>query len=347
MNEEESEIQKAKATIGENEKDDYVINLSEHAKLYEEKAPGLAKLLTSSAAKIAANEYERLDKEALEAQSKFSRFSRCAYNAVFWAAVATAGLTVTGVLHAFLNPGGLLGMPTEKIAIAIFGAAGIISATIGTIYFNQIRNGKLLEKWMNKRAETETQRLYYFDLATRPPEPPMNQAAQPLLQFEYFRRYQFDVQLSYYGVRSRQHAALAEKSINFSTWMLGIAGLINALASFFGWTHAYLTTIAAAAIVFQALAVKSVNREAINQYGRNAERYDRTRAILNKLAGDLDKVRMAIVRGNMEIFQKFVSAVHEQISLEHRQWLSARDERVSIIGQFEKQLKDLEEKIKP
>ena len=123
------------------------------------------------------------------------------------------------------------------------------------------------------------------------------------------------------------------------TWAMGAGALLNALSGYFGMGDPKWADFAAFALIAQAFASKITNTEAVNQDKRNAERYERTRSIPTHLSESLDKVRKGLLAGNRELFLNFVQAVYDQLSLEHRQWLSTFDERISSLGRFEQQIK--------
>ena len=59
----------------------------------------------------------------------------------------------------------------------------------------------------------------------------------------------------------------------------------------------------------------------MSQDKRNAERYRRTLFALEGINKDLDRVRHAAAAGDSDTVAKFVDAVNDELSLEHRQWL--------------------------
>jgi len=191
----------------------------------------------------------------------------------------------------------------------------------------------------------ETERLEYFNAVVQA-EPPGGTAGEvppALLQLEYFRRFQLDVQLAYYKERGKQHHAAARSALGLSSGAMFVVALINGFVGSAGWADPRLVAVAALALVGQALSSKVSNTEAVNQDSRNAERYERTRSVLTKLSAKLDSVRTAVLRGKTAVMMSYVEAVHEQLSLEHRQWLEAGDERLSSIGRLEQQLEELKE----
>jgi hypothetical protein len=105
-----------------------------------------------------------------------------------------------------------------------------------------------------------------------------------LLKLEYFRRYQLDVQRTYYRGRGKQHAESASQTL-----MLGglavLAGSVSAgAAGVLGVADVALTAFAALGVVGTALSAFATTREAMNQDRRNAERYTRTHDALQKLS---------------------------------------------------------------
>jgi hypothetical protein len=199
------------------------------------------------------------------------------------------------------------------------------------MWLSRVREGRLLETWMTRRAAAETLRLKYFELVTQAEGP-------PLLALEYFRRYQLEVQLAYYRNRSREHKLEADKLLTRGSWAVlagcvatGVAGLLGAVDP--RWVAA--AGVAAMAAAFSALASA---QEALGQDRRNAERYARTLEALEGLSARLDEVRSASAAGEREPLRQFVAAVHEQLSLEHRQWLGQRESTEASMARLEETL---------
>jgi hypothetical protein len=88
-------------------------------------------------------------------------------------------------------------------------------------------------------------------------------------------------------------------------------------------------------------------REAVNQNLRNAERYERTGRALEALSRRLDDVRKAVYAGGQQPLGDFVAAVHEQVSLEHRQWLGELSEARGAFAKLEDTLKKISSEIPP
>ncbi len=320
--------------IGPDRPNDYVIAPSAHASQYAKDAPELARLLRSSEVQAAAELYEDLDETALEAQERFVAVSNRARVAVLIAGLAGAMLLAA----ASLSP--LLGESTTRFLIIVATVVGVIAAGLAAMWIHSIRSGALLERWMKSRAEAELERLRYFELVTSERE-----ISEPLLQLEYFRRYQLDVQRVYYRNRGKQHAAAADRTLGVGTAAMAAGGIITALAGAFAASlGSYWASIAGLALVAQAIAAHAENREATAQHRRNAERYQRTRHALDRLSGMLDSVRSATAEGSLAVFQQFVVSVHDKLSLEHRQWVEEMHEAGEAVNRLENLLEQYKAK---
>jgi dsDNA-binding SOS-regulon protein len=327
-------LEAAKDAIGEGKKDDYVIAPSRHADELAMKAPALARILRKSELNATARVYEQKDAEAGQAQLVFKRAASRANWAVFLTACFSALLLVTAPFPVLSS-----GAAGKALQIAL-GLCGILSGAFGAMWLFKIREGKLLERWMTARAGAETRRLEYFALAaTLRDDGTAGEIPLTLLQCEYFRRYQLDVQRAYYGGRAADHERAADRMLNVSAFAVGLAclatGFGGVLAGAVGGAWVALGGLGAIATGLAAFA--SAN-EAANQDRRNAERYRRTLDALEALSAKLDAVRSAAAQDEREPLAQFVAAVHEQLSLEHRQWLQTSESTAASIARLEQTL---------
>lgn len=327
---------KATEVIGRNEEGDYVLEPVTHAAMFEDTAPELSSVLEASAVKGLAEEYKVWDSRALEAQQRFGTWSSRALWSIFLAACFSAALLIVG---------GLPGVTSKQTwpFVVLFALGAVIASSLAAACLNRVRFGRLLEVWMANRAESEMYRLEYFSQVTRkrPPQESSSDIPLTLLLLEYFRRFQLDVQLSFYENRGRQHDREAQKSLTLTSWtMFGVAaanGAAGVLVAQFGSIWA---SVAGLAIAAQAFASLLTSNEAIHQSRRNAERYERTRRALAELHRKLDEVRQGILSGEASVLDRFVEAVHEQLSLEHRQWTETFKHSSAALVRLEKELKD-------
>ncbi len=321
----EAAIQEAIRVIGSADTQDWLITPAGHAQSYAEAAPDLAAVLRTSAVVVVAERFETLDARAVEDQRFFNTISRRARLAVFWAGLASALLLVGGSLSGT--------WPTVARGLILVSAIGaVLAGALATMWIQRVKQGRLLERWMTARAEAETARIRYFDVVTG-----SSGTAAPNLLLEYFRRYQFDVQRAYYGGRSDQHRRAADRALDQST--LGVAGgsIATGLAGV-GVVHSAWTSLAAVGLAGQAWSALVANTEATAQNGRNAERYGRTRLALDHIYERLDEVRRAVADGHAEVLTEFVQAVHDQLSLEHRQWIEEMQAAGTAIGRLDELL---------
>lgn len=312
-------IAEAKKTIGPPRPDDELVDPVGHADMFRANAPSIARVLESSEVRAAAEQQHLAGKQASLKQAQFKRYSKLAASAIVVAAVASAAIMVVGELSPLAEESSWLGQLPRGVSV-LLAVLGLAAGTVASICLGIIRGGNSLEQWMKERADAETRRLEYFSAVTAPQmeDPPR---LDRLLQLEYFRRFQLDGQLGYYGKRGEEHERAASRALIGSAIMIGLAGLVNAAAGMLGAWDPRFAAIAAIAVVVQALASRITTGEAIGQDARNGERYRRTRKALTGLSGRLDEVRRAIADGNDSALSAFVDAVHEQISVEHRQWI--------------------------
>ncbi|MHB9074690.1 MAG: hypothetical protein ACYC6G_14335 [Desulfobaccales bacterium] len=337
----EDAIKAAKEAIGSGKTDDYGIAPTKHAEEFIDKAPTLSDILSSSEVRINAQRYEEEDLNATDAQRQFNKIFIRANIAVLITGVFVALVLVSGVLGKYLSEENL------KILLAVLSLGGVIAGVIASKDLYVIRQGGLLEAWMSKRAFAETARLDYFDTLVRFPIPATDISSPPiaLLKLEYFRRFQLDVQRAYYRERGKDHKQEAVKILSLSGWaMAGAAIATGAAGVLSGAIDTRFAALAGLGTIFTNLSSYTSMKEAVNQNRRNAERYARTLRVLEDLYKKLDEVRKAVYAAGLMPLFDFVEAVHEQLSLEHRQWLSEMGEGKGAFAKLESTLKEIQSK---
>ncbi len=288
-----------------------------HAEDLAASAPDLASLLRASAVQFIASRFEDADAEAVATQRDFRRLASRSRWAVLLTSTVAALMMVAGAA-----PGLSVHAPGQVfVVLSIF---GLVIGGLATMWLFRIRQGELLAQWMKARAVAESRRLEYFLAVT---EPTAGDRALNLQQLEYFCRHQLDVQIAYYRDRGARHRASARQVLSLGGWAVFLSTVAVGAAGVLGAVSAPLASLAAVAIIGSALSAFASSLEAVNQDTRNAERYGRTRETLEQLASRYDDVRRAVAAGVAEALPRFVAAVHEQLSLEHRQWLEGADAR--------------------
>jgi len=322
-------IKNAAAAIGMGQLDDYKIAPTTHADSLEATAAVLSKILRGSQLGTTASQYEEKDLAATEAQTVFREIAKRANWAVFLTSCLSAALLIVPLL-----------VPHSKWLLVTLGGCGILSGALGAMWLFEIRQGNLLEVWMTGRARAEAERLKYFELATLSVENSESEGIPlPLLQLEYFRRYQLDVQRAYYRKRRKDHKLAADKFLTLGAYAVGLGALATGFGGILGGAlNSKWACLAGLATVASALSAFASTNEALGQDRRNEELYGKTNDALADLAAKLDEVRAAAVKGDRESLKQFVAAVHEQLSLEHKQWLDNAANRATSLAKLDEAL---------
>jgi len=132
-------------------------------------------------------------------------------------------------------------------------------------------------------------------------------------------------------VRAREHEESADLIVTIGAVGAGMATLFGALgaASDGAWAAVGVLSVAGA-----ALGAFAATRELMNDDRRNSERYGRTWEALQSLSARGDDVKQAAAAGDAEVVKEFVSAVNDQVSLEHRQWLEGSESAATALSRL-------------
>jgi hypothetical protein len=316
--------------IGSGGPGDHGLSPVEHAAQLKDSAPQLAALLTRSAPVELARQYAEADTEALAAERTFKRWVIRAN----WAVLATA--TVSALLMAAALLADRLGGLTQTILI-VLALIGVATGGFASMSLFRVKEGRLLEDWMTARARAETKRLSYFNYIVNSSAGPLDIQLE-LLKLEYFRRYQLDLQLAYYKTRRSGHRNSAERTLDISAGSVLVAAIASGAAGVLGALRSEWAALGSLAVFGAALQAFAAARESLNQDRRNAERYDNTAQALLGLRERLDDVRLGIAAGSTSVLGEYVSAVQDQLSLEHRQWLEGAENMQAAVARLDKAL---------
>jgi hypothetical protein len=315
-------IKLAQEIIGAGKDNDYVIAPTQHAAEFKAKAPGLSDILGSSAVNAAASNYEDSDREARVAQVEFKRVFNRSNKTVLLTAFLIALVMATGVLTPWPVP-----LEFAKVLLIVLGVASVLTGAMAAYDLNTLRQGDLFKDWMSNRALAETGRLEYFSsVAKSTAGSGEGDVPIDLLKLEYFRRFQLDVQRNFYRERSREHRQEAKRTLSYSGFAIAGAAVVTGLAGTLGFISPKFAAIAALGTAFTAFSSFAAMRAQVYQDQRNAERYGRTAQALQGITAKLDDVRKGVKEAGQEPLLAFIEAVHEQLSLEHRQWLGQQTE---------------------
>jgi hypothetical protein len=313
-------IKQAEAAIGEHDSNDWQIQPCSFPQQLETDTPELAKFLSDSSYVEKAKQFENSDKLAVDYQSRFKQRAKNTSIGIFVAAAATAVLSIIAAL-----PSAYTMTILKSITEIISPIAGlVIFVASGMVIFNSqmISQLKLYDHWMENRAKAEIARLLYFKEAAQNLINEQAENIQLLHEFCcFFRRYQLQLQQTYYQGRSQQHAMSMLKTAKIGAIAAVIVTAFSGSSGFAGFFDPDLVSFAALGTIGVALTALASRREAINQDERNALRYKITADVLSKVAEKYSSVQKALATGkDPVILLHFVDAVHEQLSLEHRQW---------------------------
>lgn len=325
----DTEIKKA---IGENEANDYILSPKNHIEIYQKSLPNLSKLLSNSEVQFLADEYQILDDEAIQAQTRFKKISAYTRLFIFLTAFFSTTMLIAGSLNgmAYFDKH-LVALPENLLKLSTI--SSIVCSAISASMIMIIKNGKLLEKWMSKRAEAEEYRLEYFKVIAS--DKNLTTPQDHLTVLEYFRRYQLDMQINFFTERAKELEKKSNKAIISIAILSGLVILINELTFVSGieWT-----SIATLAIIVQAYAFMINNKELNDQNGKNADRYSKIGLALTKLRSQIDHVKQAISASNFSVLSSYVQAIQEPLYEENKQWLEVMSTSSLALDDLEKHL---------
>jgi len=334
----DTELRAIDAVIGSNGLKDDAIVPTEHADLYAESAPELSAILGSTAVATAAESYEQFDTKAGERQTRFKTAANRANVLVLGTAFCGAIVVTAGVLR------DILGLEAAQALAIGFAIAALVVGAGASAYLYGAKGGDYLTKWMRSRAEAEAWRTRYFEAVTAPDDAD----GQPyptgllLLKLQYFVRYQLNVQLLYYDKRGTEHERSAARSLRFAAFAIALSAIITGLAGMLSTAYLEFVALGGIGVIASALTAFASTRESINQDQRNAERYERTFETLTKLKMNLGAIQRGIIKAGPKPLTDFVQAVHEQIFLEHRQWLDDAALASTALQTLEETLKNVQ-----
>ena len=330
-------IRIAKDAIGVGDSEtDWKIVPTEHAKMFEEKAPSLAENLSGSRPQGLARMYEELNDKAIKARDVFKSTVGKADTAVFCTASLGALLLVAGGLQVLLGGFG----PWTVRAI---GLLGVISSGLAVMWLNQVRGGTLSKRWAEERAKAEAKRLAYFKTVMEgASDAPLDQ----LLALEYTRRFLLDNQIDYFRDRGGEHDNAAGTALINSTRAVFVSSSFTAIAGALSMWRAELAVVAGLGVIASAYAALAVSRSAVNQDRKNADRYLAAEYQLKERRLDLDAYRKRTASGDNGAVQEFFEPIFVTLEADHKAFLSEAEHRELAIGAMEKRLDAAKEALK-
>lgn len=324
----------ARQAVGSDAPQDWQLRPRAHAYKMDDAAGPLKRILTRESVEEIIEAFEDSDRAATRARNTYKGLA--GWSARFsFIAMLLAGTVL-------LMKATSIGLDDYVWTVTIFqGAALLLSFSLSLIV------GRLrpFDRWMRERASAEHERFTLFTTVFAAEEQERG-GELPLLplKLEYFRRYQLDVQRKYYRERGNEHA----RAVRRATWLrvfatlLILAACFPVISNFFGigqsvWLNGLglpdwsrdpdlqQRLFIAMSTVGAALQGLLAALHLMNQDERNAARYQSTSDNLETLASKpLDEARTAAAAGDSFTVETFIALVNEQISSEHREWVSLR-----------------------
>lgn len=303
--------------IGQQAEDDWKLKPLSFSDFLGVSTPKLAAFLNDSLYVEKGKRFHSADTDAVAYQNRFKRRARHVSVAIFVSAAATALLAA---LPNWSEQEGYIA--TVKVISLVAGLIAFIASGIA-IYNNQmIGQLKLYDQWMTHRAKAEIARLSYFREAAVQLVKHHHEDRELLVQYcSFFKRFQLELQQNYYTGRSKQHAISLKGTAKLGAIAAVIIACSSGASGLLGFVDSSAINFAAIGTLGIALTALASRFESINQDERNAARYQITGEALSRVAEKYSRVQTALIEEkNAQILVQFVDAVHEQISLEHRQW---------------------------
>ncbi len=326
-------IRAAEEAIGLGDPEDYRIHPTAFLNELASSAPELAAVLEHTSLTETAKRYEEQDTKATTTQNILKRLSARITWAVF---VATTAAAVLGSLRMITADDPVL---LIRMVFLLLGLCSLVSGALTAFMLYRINNEHLLQRWMSARAAAESERLGYFNrLVRRVTDGDAKHPRLLLLCLEFIRRYQLAVQQKYYQDRSAAHRFSRRRTVAIGAVA---AAVLSVGAGGFGILASMVPVVlplAALGTIGAAITIVASRREELNQDERNAERYQRTFETLSSIRELHSDVQQVVASGNSEVLVLYVTAIHEQLSLEHRQWLSESEAMDSTIKKLNSSL---------
>jgi len=324
-------IERVKRIIGQQSSKDYELKAGEHAASLEKEAPSLAAHLRSSELRVAESAYDEADKTANVGRKGFARLATAANWLVFGAACVPAATMAAGTL----------GAPTT--VVVLLGSLAFVLAGIGAAVFFVVRQGQRLRGWLDSRAKAEAYRHRYFVLATEMPQggdqTPPPELPLALFQLEYFRRYQLEMQISFFREKGRKFRKAFDRWTMVGGVGAGLGIVANGLAAIFSGTFSHQwAALASVAVVAVAMTSLSSSTEGLFRFGTLRDSYAQTKEALETVCGRTDEVAQAVLAQGRAPLQQLVGAVHEILSVENKQWIKIASGAATAVAKLEQTL---------
>ena len=204
-----------------------------------------------------------------------------------------------------------------------------IAIALTALFAYLLKHNKYFDNWMEQRAKAETARIALFEFVcgVNDERPTDSVIFLMQLKLEYFRRYQLEVQQRYYEGRGKEHEIAANKLVSWGGALTFVIVLAGAFAGVFNDID-MVSAIALMGVAIPVILSAHSNLSLISQDERNSKRYANTYEHLLDISGELDEIRNQVSSGNKQALLDFMNLVNNEISVEHREWISLQEKSI-------------------
>jgi len=210
---------------------------------------------------------------------------------------------------------------TAIVGIQVF--ALFLSALVASVLASQ----NYIERWQDQRGRAELLRRQIFSeiltmAETKVPRLlPGPDPGNPIAQaFEFFRRYQHEMQIAFYGKGSSRHTRAAGRLAWLTAILAGLAAITGVLGNFGG---SALVASAFLGIAVPILLSAAQSWGALSRGGDKAAAYQKTKEALDTDFLDIDAVRSRAAVGDAAAVGAYINKIHLIMATENEAWKPA------------------------
>jgi hypothetical protein len=203
----------------------------------------------------------------------------------------------------------------------------VIFLLVSSVAAGALGRLKLVERWAENRNRAEDLRREIFgevlnqahDMVSSPPTAP--DMGNPVSQaLEFFRRYQHELQIGYYGRGVVRHEGWAGILIWLTALLAGVAAITGVIGGFGG---SFLILSAFLGIAVPILLSAAQSWTATSRDSDKAEAYRKAKIALDESLLNVDAVRAKAALGDAAAVRTYLDSVHGVIATERGGWIPA------------------------
>jgi hypothetical protein len=208
----------------------------------------------------------------------------------------------------------------------------ILGVQIAALFFSAVVTSVLasqnfVERWQEQRKQAERLRQQIFkDILTmaqaKVPKPlPAPDPGNPIAQaFEFFRRYQHEMQINFYSKGAARHGRAAQRLGWLTAILAGLAAITGVLG---GFGSSALVVSAFLGIAVPILLSAAQSWRVSSRDSDSIATYQKAKAALDTNLLDIDTVRACAASGDAAAVGDYVNKVHLIMSTENDAWSPA------------------------